>query len=134
MDEYTSISQFLHRAIYGADHQRADIVSESWAEDGHFTFCLDGEVVRRADGRDEIVERLSAAWAKPIGTARHVVSNLWIEEVDDASATAVYYLSLMSGRAEPPSVRATGCYRDRLSRHGGTWQWQERTLELDGPL
>jgi len=134
MDEYASISQFISRAIYGADHQRADIVSEAWAEDGHFAFYLDGDVVRRAAGRDTIVERLSAGWAKRVGTSRHVVTNLWVEEVNDVSAIAVYYLSLVSGREHPPALRATGCYRDRLVRHGETWQWQERTLELDGPL
>ncbi|MBM7413278.1 MULTISPECIES: nuclear transport factor 2 family protein [Nocardiaceae] len=134
MDEYASISQFISRAVYGIDHQRADIVSEAWAEDGHFTFTLDGAELRRAEGRDTIVGRLSAGWAKPVGTSRHIVTNLWVEEVDDVSAVAVYYLTLASGRAQPPTLRATGCYRDRLVRHGETWRWQERTLELDGPL
>lgn len=135
VDPYDELARFVARGNFGIDQQRKDIVTESWAPDGHFTFYLDGEEVRRAEGRDTIIQRLEASWKKgPAGTTRHVVTNFWVEELTEDSAIVNYYLTLVSGRQQPPRVIATGYYRDHLVRIDGKWAWQERTLQLDGPL
>ena len=135
MSVLSDIAGFVARSNYGVDQQRRDLVEQAWVEEGRFEFHLDGEVVRKAEGRETILSRLDAAWAKgPAGTSRHVITNLWVEHSDDETARVFYYLTLVSGRAQPPRIIATGVYRDDLVRRDGAWRWRERLLELDGPI
>jgi hypothetical protein len=135
MSLISEIAEFVARSNFGMDQQRRDLVEQAWVEDGRYIFRLDGEVIREAEGRDTILSRLETAWERgPAGASRHVISNLWVERSDDDTATVFYYLTLVSGRSQPPMIRATGLYRDELVRQDGAWRWRERTLELDGPL
>jgi len=135
MTEFREIAEFVARANFGVDQQRHDLVEQAWVEEGRYEYRLDGEVVRKAEGRETILSRLDTAWqTRPAGATRHVITNLWVEQHDEDTATVVYYLTLVSGREQPPRIVATGVYRDDVVRRDGAWRWRERSLELDGPL
>jgi hypothetical protein len=135
MSGLREIAEFVARSTFGVDQQRREVVEQAWVEEGRFEFHLNGEVVREAEGRDTILSRLEAAWqTRPVGASRHVITNLWVEHCDEETATVFYYLTLVSGRDQPPRIIATGVYRDYLVRRDGAWRWRERLLELDGPI
>ena len=81
-------------------------------------------------------ENCRRAWAESHfaineGRARHWNWNLVIEGSGDTATMQSYLNAHSAGQGDSAVLRATGVYRDRLSRTESGWKFVEREVTID---
>jgi hypothetical protein len=131
-----AIGELVSRYSFYYDERQIDRLVELFEPDAVFVFdSAIGDVGSRLDGRDEILRTLAERSASmPQVQRRHVVTNTFVEDLDEESASAVTYLLLASTENGQMAILASGVYRDRFARRDGQWRFAERRLRLDSSL
>ena len=111
----------------------------------HFVSLFTDDAVldlgRPLRGREEIHDAVSA---RPDALqSRHVITNVFVDVVDEDHARGIAYLTLYRHLADKPSIAgagsepaaathpaAVGHYQDRFARTSGGWRFKARTLHL----
>ena len=86
------------------------------------------------DGREAIMQLMKDAWAAQTDQRRHIISNIFFEEEESTSATAVSNLVVFSVEDGDINSIISGVYRDKVIRTGDDWQIANRHLDLDLPF
>jgi hypothetical protein len=86
-------------------------------------------------GRQKIVDELSAIRCSQRDRRRHVITSPVFESVTDRQASLKVYLSLFSyGDGQPPHLVTTGEYVMKASSHDGVWLIDSLNEVLESPF
>ncbi len=131
-----AIGEVVSRYSFYYDERRFDEVAELFEPDAVFVFdSAIGAVGSQLNGRDEIRRTLAErSAAMPQVQRRHIVTNTFVEVLDNDSASAITYILLASTENGQIAILASGVYRDRFARSDGGWRFAERRLRLDSKL
>jgi hypothetical protein len=129
-----NLRRLMARYVYIADHQRWPELAALFTPDGTFTpHNVDGSVLRRMNGRDEIAASIAAS----VGPGAVVIHHLFSDEIDVDSASSARGVFAMedlisrpastdeSGRAQFTSMHGYGHYRPRFTKADGRWYISE---------
>ena len=83
------------------------------------------------EGKDALRAYAESHFAINQGRARHWNWNLVIEGSGDAATMQCYLNAYSAGQGDSALFRATGVYRDRLSRTESGWKFVEREVTID---
>jgi len=124
------IAQTLARYALGLDEGRDDLLADCLCDDVVLNFPALGQTVV---GREDAIAYLQGRRATRSDVneqARHVITNLYVVEEDEAQALVTSYYILVVTAAEGTRT-SSGWYRDRLVRDGERWRFAERTILSD---
>jgi hypothetical protein len=129
-----NLRRLMARYVYSADHQRWPELAALFTPDGTFTpHNVDGSVLRRMTGREEIAASIAAS----VGPGAVVIHHLFSDEIDVDSAASAHGVFAMedlisrpastdeSGRAQFTSMHGYGHYRPRFTKADGRWYISE---------
>jgi hypothetical protein len=121
-----AVMQLVHRATALTDAERWDALVELFTEDA--VFVRPSAPDQPIQGRAAILESLCA---RPLRTARHVVSNVVVDIISETEACARSTLTLFAGppgkgviQADP--VIAIGSFEDNVRKVGTSWLFTRR--------
>jgi 3-phenylpropionate/cinnamic acid dioxygenase small subunit len=82
---------------------------------------------------EELAQSVLQTYADGTPRTRHVTTNLIIEADEEAgTATSRSYFTAFQQTGDfPLQPVASGRYRDRFERHGGTWRFTSREVSTD---
>lgn len=128
------IEDVLNRYAHAYDDRDAAAVGETFAEDGTLSLRIaDGDLVGPFEGRAAIVAMMGDSLAGQADQRRHLASTLTLDRLDDETAAARSYLTLVSVAGGRLEVLSTARYEDTLTRVDGAWLIQSRHIALDLP-
>lgn len=133
--DHEEIRQLLARYNFAVDLGEVEAWADCFTDDGVFRCTPEaGPLTGRHEGREALVAYARRHYELNKGRARHWNWNLQIEG-DGQTATMRCYLAALSASTgdQPPAVRVTGIYRDRLVKVDGRWRFAERHIHLDPP-
>jgi hypothetical protein len=129
-----NLRRLMARYVYSADRQRWPELTALFTPDGTFTpHNVDGSVLRRMTGREEIAASIAAS----VGPGAVVIHHLFSDEIDVDSAASAHGVFAMedlisrpastdeSGRAQFTSMHGYGHYRPRFTKADGRWYISE---------
>jgi hypothetical protein len=129
-----NLRRLMARYVYSADRQRWPELAALFTPDGTFTpHNVDGSVLRRMTGREEIAASIAAS----VGPGAVVIHHLFSDEIDVDSAASAHGVFAMedlisrpastdeSGRAQFTSMHGYGHYRPRFTKADGRWYISE---------
>ena len=129
-----NLRRLMARYVYSADHQRWPELAALFTPDGTFTpHNVDGSVLRRMTGREEIAASIAAS----VGPGAVVIHHLFSDEIDVDSAASAHGVFAMedlisrpastdeSGQAQFTSMHGYGHYRPRFTKADGRWYISE---------
>lgn len=130
-----AINELLGRAAYGLDARDLELLEQCFAADATMLVKIAGHPpVGPFEGRAAIMKLMTDTLAAQTDTRRHVISNIFFETGDAATATVVSVLTLFSVEHGEISVISSGIYRDTVVNSSDGWQFAERLLDLDLPF
>ena len=132
--DYEEIRQLLARYNFAVDFGHIDEWVDTFTADGTFS-CVglpDGAPLGgKHEGKDALRAYAESHFAINQGRARHWNWNLVIEGSGDAATMQCYLNAYSAGQGDSALFRATGVYRDRLSRTESGWKFLEREVTID---
>ena len=130
-----AIGELLSRSAYGLDAKNLGLLEACFTADAEFSLAIEGvPEVSRFVGRQEILGLFSGALDAQTDERKHVISNVWYADTDEAAATVLSYLSLFGTEGGDTTLITTGLYRDRVVKNeDGDWLIADRDLKLDRP-
>ena len=132
--DYEEIRQLLARYNFAVDFGHIDEWLDTFTADGTFS-CVglpDGAPLGgKHEGKDALRAYAESHFAINQGRARHWNWNLVIEGSGDAATMQCYLNAHSAGQGDSALFRATGVYRDRLSRTESGWKFVEREVTID---
>ena len=132
--DYEEIRQLLARYNFAVDFGHIDEWVDTFTADGTFS-CVglpDGAPLGgKHEGKDALRASAESHFAINQGRARHWNWNLLIEGSGDAATRQCYLNADSAGQGDSALFRATGVYRDRLSRTESGWKFVEREVTID---
>lgn len=130
-----AIHELLSRAAYGLDEHDLGKIEACFAPEANMIVRIAGQDdVGPFEGREAIMELMSASIAAQTDKRRHVVSNIFFEAEDEAAAKVVSNLTLFATENGENKLVTTGAYRDKVIKVGDDWLIADRDLSLDMPF
>ena len=133
-DDYEEIRQLLGRYNFAIDFGHIDDWVETFIPEGTFS-CVglpDGAPLGgKHHGETGLRAYAESHFAINQGRARHWNWNLVIEGSGDTATMQSYLNAHSAGQGDSAVLRATGVYRDRLSRTENGWKFAEREVTID---
>ena len=132
--DYEEIRQLLARYNFAIDFGDIDSWVQTFTSDGVFR-CLglpDGAPLGGThEGESALRTYAETHFSISQGRARHWNWNLLIEGNNDSATMKCYLNAYSGGQGDSALFRATGVYRDRLSRTDEGWRFTEREVTID---
>ena len=125
------VAQTLAKYALGVNESRPDLLEDCFTDGAVLGFPASGGI--RDRGRDAIVTGLLARSADRRARneqSRHVITNLYLEQQTETSATAISYYLVVETSPDSQRIRS-GWYRDSFVNEVGTWRIEERNVHLD---
>ena len=130
-----AIHELLSRSAYFFDLHDVDGLKGCFAEDANMLVNIaDGQSFGPFEGRDAIMELMSATLTAQTDTRRHIICNIFFESEAAKEAVVVSTLVVSSVESGEISLVTSGVYRDEVRRVDGTWLIADRHLDLDMPF
>jgi uncharacterized protein (TIGR02246 family) len=129
LKDRASIQNLVVKYTIALDTLDADLYASVFAEDAEFTFG--GNTYKGRDAIRKIVTGLQErrAGQKDAPKSYHVLSNTYVEFVNDHEAHHRSYWQTISGPSSGPfNVGGMGRYEDTLVKHGNQWLIQKRQI------
>jgi uncharacterized protein (TIGR02246 family) len=120
-DDVTAIQQLYARFCHTLDDGEADAFADCFTPDATF-----GGVGHALQGHEAFRKFAVDLVGKNI---RHVATGIYVEGDGDEAVGRAYLVAYRGTR--PAKLLATGRYRDRVRRVGGTWRFAERVFTPD---
>ena len=132
--DHEEIRQLLARYNFAIDFGDIDGWVETFTSDGVFS-CLglpDGAPLGGThQGEGALRAYAETHFSINQGRARHWNWNLVIDGNDDSATMQCYLNAHSAGQGDSAQFRATGVYRDQLSRTGEGWKFAQREVTID---
>jgi SnoaL-like domain len=117
------------------DERDAELLGQVFTEDGIWAGDIQGvQPIGPHQGRDAIVDWLTAFWPIQTDQRRHNFVNVLVETQEASTARALAYLMLTAAEGQEVVVVTTGCYRITLAKAEGTWRISELFAGFDVPF
>ena len=131
LEDRAAIQNLVVKYTIALDTLDADMYASVFAEDAEFTFG--GNTYKGRDQIRKIVTdlkaRRAAAQTADAPKSYHVLSNTYIELVNDHEAHHRSYWQTVTGQSSGPfTVGGMGRYEDTLVKRNGTWLIQKRQI------
>ncbi len=133
LEQKLAVHELLSRAAYAYDERDTQMLQNCFVEDAKFSMRIAcGDLVGPFEGREGIMTLMTDSMAEQTDVRRHVVSNIFFEEID-GQAVAVSNLTLMATENGEIKLLSAGVYRDIVVEAAGQWRILNRHLDLDKP-
>ncbi len=131
LEDRAAIQNLVVKYTIALDTLDADMYASVFAEDAEFTFG--GNTYKGRDQIRKIVAdlkaRRAAAQTADAPKSYHVLSNTYVELVNDHEAHHRSYWQTVTGPSSGPfTVGGMGRYEDTLVKRNGTWLIQKRQI------
>ena len=127
-----AIHDLLGRSAYALDERHVDMLEGTFTEDASFEIDIQGvEGTMSFEGREAIMGLMTDSMAEQTDQRRHVVTNVFFEEVGEARAKLISNITITSVEHGNIRLVTSGLYRDEVVLRDGEWQIAKRRIELD---
>lgn len=129
-----TIHELMNRYAHAIDAHDLVAVEACFTNDASFAIeVADGISAGPFEGRAAILDLVRGAYESQSDRRRHVVTNIFVDPISDASAHVTSNLTLFSIANGELTPLTTGVYRDRVVRTNVRWQIEQRHLKVDLP-
>lgn len=129
-----AIHELLGRSAYALDERHLEMLEETFTEEASFEIDIKGvEGTLSFEGRDAIMGLMTDSMAEQTDQRRHVVTNVFFEEVGEESARLISNITITSVEHGQIRLVTSGLYRDEVVLQSGGWRIARRRIELDMP-
>jgi len=130
------IAERIYRYGWSYDERDRAALGDCFTEDGVWEGRIMGrEEVGPFEGREAIVEFLTAFWDQQADQRRHIFTNIVVDGLSDAQATAHAYLLLTASSDASMTPVTAGPYRfDMVKDALGVWRMRRLTGGWDAPF
>jgi 3-phenylpropionate/cinnamic acid dioxygenase small subunit len=127
------IHELLSRFAWASDQGDLEVLSACLTDEVLFFISrADGyEEVGPLDGKEALLEHLKKDIESRSAQERYLVSNVFLEEEGNASATVVSYATITTVSEGKSQLVSTGWTRDKVMFEDGRWKISERRMEFD---
>jgi 3-phenylpropionate/cinnamic acid dioxygenase small subunit len=127
------IESVIIRLARAYDEREFDVMGELLADDVRLELPATGSAPE--SGREAVLayfDKLTSVRAEEGREARHVVTNIRVEPLEDGVALARSHVALLVTEPDGSTgVHATATYEDRFVLAGGAWRLASRRLEMN---
>lgn len=129
-----TIHELMNRYAHAIDAHDLVAVEACFTNDASFAIeVVDGISAGPFEGRAAILDLVRGAYESQSDRRRHVVTNIFVDPISDASAHVTSNLTLFSIANGELTPLTTGIYRDRVVQTNARWQIEQRHLKVDLP-
>lgn len=129
-----AIHELLGRSAYALDERHLEMLEGTFTEEASFEIDIKGvEGTLSFEGRDAIMGLMTDSMAEQTDQRRHVVTNVFFEEVGEESARLISNITITSVEHGQIRLVTSGLYRDEVVLQSGGWRIARRRIELDMP-
>ena len=129
-----AIHDLLARSAYALDERHVDMLEGTFTEDASFEIDIKGvDGTMSFEGRDAIMGLMTDSMAEQTDQRRHVVTNVFFEEVGEERARLISNITITSVEHGQIRLVTSGLYRDEVVLQDGGWRIARRRIELDMP-
>jgi uncharacterized protein (TIGR02246 family) len=130
------VAERIARYGWAYDERDPAALADCFTEDGVWEGLLMGrDAVGPFTGRSAIVDFLAEFWQTQTDQRRHMFSNVVVEDISPAAATAHAYLLLTSASEGVLTPVSSGPYRFALARGAdGAWRIRHLAAGFDVPF
>ena len=129
-----AIHELMNRYAHAIDAHDLVALEVCFTNDASFAIeVADGISAGPFEGRAAILDLVRGAYESQSDRRRHVVTNIFVDPISDASANVTSNLTLFSIANGELTPLTTGVYRDRVVRTNARWQIEQRHLKVDLP-
>ncbi|NIP14113.1 MAG: nuclear transport factor 2 family protein [Pseudomonadales bacterium] len=129
-----AIHDLLGRSAYALDERHVEMLEGTFTEDASFELDIEGvEGTMSFEGREAIMGLITDSMAEQTDQRRHVVTNVFFEDVAEERAKLVSNITITSVEHGQIRLVTSGLYRDEVLLKGGEWRIHRRRIELDMP-
>lgn len=129
------IAECVARYAWAYDERDADALADCFTADGVWEGSLMGShQIGPHQGREAVVDFLSAFWPEQEDQRRHVFTNLVVDLESPDRATAHAYLVLTSAAGGSVRPVTTGPYRFDLRTERDVWRLSRLSAGFDAPF
>jgi hypothetical protein len=126
------IHELLSRFAWGSDQGDLEVLSACLTDGVLFSISRpDGFAVGPLDGKKSLLDHLKKDIENRSAQERYLVSNVYLEEEGNASATVVSYVTITTLSEGKSQLVTTGWTRDKVMFEEGRWKISERRMEFD---
>lgn len=134
LEDKLAIHELMGRAAFGYDERDVEMLADCFTESAEFSMRIaGGDLVGPFVGREGIMGLMTGSMKEQTDVRRHVVSNLFFQQDDNAEPLVISNLTLMATENGEIRLLSAGVYRDSVVQVNGNWKIQNRYLELDKP-
>jgi 3-phenylpropionate/cinnamic acid dioxygenase small subunit len=127
-----AIHDLLGRSAYALDERHVEMLEGTFTADASFEIDIEGvEGIMSFSGRDAIMGLMTDSMAEQTDQRRHVVTNVFFEEVGEESARLISNITITSVEHGQIRLVTSGLYRDEVLLQDGEWRIHRRRIELD---
>jgi hypothetical protein len=127
-----AIHELLSRAAYSFDQRDLDDLERCFSPDAEMLVNIaDGQTFGPFQGREAIMQLMTATLDSQTDTRRHVISNFIFEEQGNQVATVLSSILLFATENGKIEVLTSGIYRDVVEKNNDDWQIKNRLLNLE---
>ncbi len=132
MSDRPRIQDTLARCFFAYDEGAGDTMADCFVDDGEIIVTVEGQgEVDRIAGRAALAEFCNKSFAARSGSARHLISNTFVEEDGNEDALVVSYHTTVASQPRGPQIIQTGWCRDRFLFEENGWRIVTRTYHCD---
>lgn len=130
------IAERIYRYGWSYDERDREGLADCFVQDGVWEGLIMGrDKVGPFQGREEILEWLTGFWLQQTDQRRHIFTNVVIDELGPAEATAHAYLMLTASSDATMSPVTVGPYRLSLVKDtDGVWRLSRLVGGYDAPF
>ena len=131
LEDERAIGALMVRYAESLDYGDNEQWASTFAADGHFDVRMRGEAMFHHRGTEALAAFAAGHTHAPDVYHKHFLSIPSVEFVDDDSATARTYFTMLHERPTGPIVLVIGRYLDRLVRGETGWVFAERVVDME---
>ena len=130
------IAERIYRYGWSYDERDQQGLEDCFTEDGSWEGLIMGrDRVGPFTGRTDIVVWLMGFWPQQSDQRRHIFTNVVIDDIGPATATAHAYLMLTAAANATVSTETVGPYRLQLAKESdGVWRFTHLLGGYDAPF
>jgi hypothetical protein len=125
------IKNTLAKWTVGYDERSVPMMADCFTQDAVMSLDIGEMKMGPFDGHAEVMKHFTDHHEIQTDQRRHVTTNVVVEDVTDATARSVSYLSLWVTEDNAVRLQAAGVYRDEWTNAEGPWRIRHRHLTLD---
>ena len=126
--------ELLMEYCWAHDIEDAELLVSCYVPDGQITVRRKGQEAKVTKGPDAMKAMYQAVFNSMLGTRRHIVTNILVENETATEATVRSYLLVTEARKNNEVVNfCAGWQRDEFVKTAQGWRLKTKFIEMDGP-